>query len=300
MQRRASVIAALIPAACFGTLAIFTSIAYKHGALPLQLLTWRFTLAALLLGGYLAVTRPNSLRVPLADVGRYAVISMLGYGAASICFFFALTFTDASVVAILLYTYPAMVVLAERVFFGVKLSSGRGFAVLLTFVGCALVSDPFSAQGGVGFLGIVLGLGAAACYSMFSMLSDRWLEGRPRLTLMAYLFVFTALLSGAAALFTGTGLSVAGWTPLVWLMLAGIVVFPTFIAILLYLRALRGLGAGQAAILSTFEPVFTIALAALVLGESLSPLQWCGAGLVLVGVFIAERAGRPAEELALV
>ncbi len=300
MERRTSVIAALVSAACFGTLAIFASLAYSGGALPLQLLTWRFSLAALLLGGYLALTKPSALRVPIGDLGRYAVISLLGYGAASICFFFALTYTDASVVAILLYTYPAMVVLAERLLFKVPLSSGRGVAVALTFAGCALVSDPFSASGGVGMVGIVLGLGAAACYSAFSMLSDRWLAGRPRTTLMAYLFVYTALLSGAAALFAGTSLSTAEWEPIVWPMLLGIVALPTFAAILLFLHALRGLGAGQAAILSTFEPVFTIVLAALILGESLSLLQWCGAVLVLAGVFIAERAGRPAEELAMV
>jgi len=264
MQRRASVIAALVSAACFGTLAIFTSVAYANGAEPLQLLTWRFSLAAVLLGGYLMITRPGALKVPLGDVGRYAVV------------------------------------LAERVFFAVPLSSGRGIAVLLTFAGCALVSDPFSAQGGVAVIGIGLGLGAAACYAAFSMLSDRWLEGRPRTTLMAYLFVFTALLSGVAAVLSGASLAVADWSGVVWLMLAGIVVFPTFIAILLYLRAVRGLGAGQAAILSTFEPVFTIVLAAAILGEQLSVVQWCGAALVLLGVFIAERAGRPAEELALV
>lgn len=300
MDRRASVIAALVSAACFGTLAIFTSLAYDGGAQPLQLLTWRFALAAALLGGYLAVTRPSALRVPFGDLGRYAVISLAGYGAASICFFFALTFTDASVVAILLYTYPAMVVLAERVLFGVPLSSGRGIAVALTFLGCALVSDPFAAEGGVRVLGIVLGLGAAACYSAFSMLSDRWLAGRPRATLMTYLFIYTALLSATAALVTRTSLSPAGWDPVVWPMLLGIVALPTFAAILLYLRALRGLGAGQAAILSTFEPVFTIVLAAVVLSESLSLVQWCGAALVLAGVFIAEKAGRPAAELAIV
>ena len=300
MERRASVTAALVSAACFGTLAIFTSLAYKGGALPLQLLTWRFSMAAVLLGGFLALTKPQTLRIPLGDLGRYAVISLLGYGAASICFFFALTYTDAAVVAILLYTYPAMVVLAERLLFAVPLSSGRGVAVALTFVGCAFVSDPFSAQGGVVLIGVVLGLGAAACYSVFSMLSDRGLEGRPRATLMTYLFVYTALLSGVAALVTRTPLGTSEWTPIVWPMLLGIVALPTFAAILLYLRALRGLGAGQAAILSTFEPVFTIVLASLLLGERLSLTQWLGAALVLAGVFIAERAGRPAAELALV
>lgn len=301
MNRRTSVAAALVSAACFGTLAVFTSLAYARGAQPLQLLTWRFALAALILGGYVALTRPRSLVVPIADIGRYAVISIGGYGAASICFFFALTYTDASVVAILLYTYPVMVTLAERVFYGIRLTRGRASAVALTFSGCVLVVDPFASGGSTtGVAGIVLGLGAAACYSAFSMLSHRWLEGRPRLTLMTYLFIFTSLLSACAAVVTGTSLAVTGWDLGVWSNLAGIVVLPTFVAIVLYLRALRGLGAGQTAILSTFEPVFTIVLAAAVLRETMSVVQVAGALAVLAGVLVAERSTKSAEEIALV
>jgi drug/metabolite transporter (DMT)-like permease len=300
MERRASIIAAIVSAACFGTLAIFTSTAYRHGAQPLPLLAWRFALAAVLLGGYLLVRRPGSLRVPASDIARYAVLAVAGYGAASICFFFALTHIDASVVAILLYTYPAMVALAERVVYGTRLGGARLAAVLLTFAGCALVLDPFGVGDGVSMTGVLLGLGAAAGYSLFSMLSQRWGEGRSRTTLMTYLFIFTALFAGLAAVATGAPLSPSVWDPVVWAMLAGIVLLPTFVAILLYLQALRGLGAPQAAILSTFEPVFTIALAALILGEKLSLGQWVGAALVIVGVFVAEKAGRPAEEMAII
>lgn len=300
MDRRTSITAALISAACFGTLAVFTSIAYDHGAESLQLLAWRFGLSAVLLGGLVAATRPAQLRVPRGDLLWYAVISILGYGAASICFFFALTSTPASVVAILLYTYPAMVALAERVLFKEPLSRGRVTGVVLTFAGCALVADPFSAGGGVAPSGIVLGLGAAAAYTSFSILSHRKLDGRPRTTLMTYLFIFTAVMSAAAAVLTGTPLQTGTWDVTVWWMLAGIVALPTFAAILLYLRALRGLGAGQAAIVSTFEPVFTIALAAVVLGEKLTAVQLAGSVLVLAGVIVAERAGRTVEEPALV
>lgn len=300
MNRRASVAAALVSAACFGTLAVFTTLAYSAGALPLQLLTWRFALAAVLLGGYLALTRPGTLVVPLSDLGRYAAISIFGYGAASICFFFALTHASASIVAILLYTYPAMVVLVEWLLFGERPSRARWAAVGLTFAGCALVVNPFGSGSNVGITGLLLGLGAAAGYTSFTMVSHRKLEGRPRMTLMTYLFVFTSLMAAAASLLTGTSLDVSGWGPDLWLLLGGIVLFPTFVAIVLYLRALRGLGAGQAAILSTFEPVFTIALAAVVLGEKLAPIQLTGAVLVLAGVFIAERAGAPTEEMAIV
>jgi drug/metabolite transporter (DMT)-like permease len=290
----------LVSSACFGTLAVFTSLAYERGALPLQLLSWRFFLAAVLLGGYLAITDPRKLRAPFGDVGKYAIISIGGYGAASICFFFALTYADAGVVSILLYTYPAMVVLAERLLFGVPLDAGRAGALALTFAGCLLVVAPFTGDVHVGLPGVVLGLGAAAAYTLFGMVSHRRLPGRPRTTLMVYLFFFTSLMAGAAALLTSTPLGVASWDAVTWALLAGIVLLPTFVAILLYLRAIHGLGAGQAAIVSTFEPVFTIVMAALLLGEKLAPVQIAGAACVLLGVVVAERSGRAAEEPAIV
>jgi drug/metabolite transporter (DMT)-like permease len=157
-----------------------------------------------------------------------------------------------------------------------------------------------SAVATVDGAGVVLGLGAALGYSVFTILSHRWIGGRSRLTLMTYLFMFTAALGAVGALFTGTSLTIGTWSADVWWLLAAIVLLPTFVAVLLYLRALSGLGAGQAAILSTVEPIFTIALAAIVLGERLATAQWIGAALVVAGVFVAEREGRPAEEIAIV
>ena len=74
------------------------------------MLVWRFTSAALLLGAYVSMRRPGSLSVDRRTLFGFVRLSMLGYGAASLCFFFALRHADASVVAILLYTYPALVV----------------------------------------------------------------------------------------------------------------------------------------------------------------------------------------------
>ncbi|MDZ4064752.1 MAG: DMT family transporter, partial [Coriobacteriia bacterium] len=267
MNRKTAVVGAVASAACFGSLAVLTTLAYERGAQPLQLLTWRFGLAVVLLGGYLALRKPQSLRVSLGDLGRFAILSFAGYGAASICFFFALTFAPAAVVGILLYTYPAIVTLAEWVFLGLRPAPSRLLAVLVAFSGCALVADPFGSQSTVAWPGVVLGIGAAVAYASFSIFSHRWLPGRTRSGLMAYMFLFTTVLAGGAALATGTSLSVSGWSADIWLLLAAIVAFPTFIAIVLYLAALRTLGASQAAVVSTFEPLFTIVFAAVLLGE---------------------------------
>lgn len=296
VKRRTAIVAVAVSAACFGTLAVFASLAYKLGAEPLQLLFWRFGLAALLLGGYLLLTKPVSLRVTPGDLGRYAVLSVAGYGAASLCFFFALNYAEASVVAVLLYTYPTMVAVVDAILTPGPMDPGRAFAVLLAFAGCVLVVDPFSASGGTHPLGVLLGLGAAAGYTSFTMLSHRWMPGRSRPVLMTYTFGTTALLVGVVALGAGATLAPVGWDWRLWSLLGAIVLLPTFAAVLLYLRALSRIGAAQVSILSTLEPLFTIALAAVLLGDRLSPPQLAGAALVLVAVVFSEMRARGTEE----
>jgi drug/metabolite transporter (DMT)-like permease len=201
---------------------------------------------------------------------------------------------------VLLYTYPAMVVLAEAVFMGKRLTAFRFAAVSLAFAGCVLVLDPFGAQAAVRPLGVALGLGAALGYTVFNMLSHRWLPGRSRIVLMAYTFGIASVGIAIIATITRTTLSVASWSSEVWVLLGLIVLFPTFIAVVLYLSGIERLGPSQASILSTSEPFFTIVLAALFLGERLSAVQWAGALLVMAAVVVAEREARPVDDLAVV
>ena len=115
--------------------------------------------------------------------------------------------------------------------------------------------------------------------------------------MMAYTFGIAALLPAVGAIVEGgiAGLSTEAWTGRTWLLLGAIVLVPTFAAVLLYLEGIRGMGPSQAAVVSTVEPVFTIALAALVLGERLTPLQLVGVALVLSGVVVAETGAGSTE-----
>ena len=130
MNRRASLIAVVVSAACFGTLAVLTPLAYDAGAEPLPLLAWRFLFAALLLAGLVALRKPSDLLVSRGDFARYSALALTGYGAASVCFFFALKYADASVVAVLLYAYPALVTIASWLFLGEKATWQRAVAVV--------------------------------------------------------------------------------------------------------------------------------------------------------------------------
>ena len=94
------------------------------------------------------------------------MLAIFGYGAASVCYFFALNYADAVVVAVLLYAYPAFVTLASWTLLGEKASWQRGAAVLVTFLGCALVVGLVGGAARAQWQGIVLGLGAALGYTM--------------------------------------------------------------------------------------------------------------------------------------
>ncbi len=294
LSRSAALVMVVVSAACFGTLAVLTPLAYQAGADPLQLLAWRFASAALLFACVVAVRDARALAVGGRDLLRFSVLALTGYGAASVCFFFALKFADAAVVAVLLYAYPALVTVASWVVLGEKATWSRGVAVLVTFAGCATVVGLFGGVERVSWPGIVLGIGAAVGYTLFNLLSHRWLPGRSQFVMMTYTFGIAAV--GAAVLSLAGGLTLfpVRWDFRAWWLLGAIVLVPTFAAIILYLEGIRGLGPSQAAVVSTLEPLFTIILAWMILGQRLSWVQAIGATLVLGGVVASEIAARTA------
>jgi drug/metabolite transporter (DMT)-like permease len=88
-----------------------------------------------------------------------------------------------------------------------------------------------------------------------------------------------SVLAGAGAA-AGSGPSwpstAGGWLPVIALSLVS-----TALAIAAFFAGLRLLGATLTSVLSTLEPVVSVALAALVLGESIGALQAAGGAIVI-------------------
>jgi drug/metabolite transporter (DMT)-like permease len=73
-------------------------------------------------------------------------------------------------------------------------------------------------------------------------------------------------------------------------VVVGIALFPTMVAISLFMAGLPRVGAARAALMSTVEPVITVVLAVVLLGDRLSAIQVVGGVLVLLAVIIVQAA----------
>ena len=102
--------------------------------------------------------------------------------------------------------------------------------------------------------------------------------------------MLSATFGVVALLAAATGEPIVPWRVpgSAWFGLAGIAVFSTAVAISAFYAGTARIGAAQAALVSTVEPVWTITLATLLFGERLSTVQLVGGLLVIVGVIVAQ------------
>lgn len=278
----------LASGAAFGAMAVFGKLAYDEGATVGTLLAIRFTLAATLfwLGGAARALRT----LDRGDIAGGLALGACGYALQAGCYFAALSRIDASLLSLLLYTFPAMVAIAAVALGRERLTGQRALALVLASGGGALVVAGAGA-GALDPLGAALGLAAATVYSAYILVSDGISRRVPPLVLAALVCTGAAVSLCVGSVLLGElrpgALSAAGWG---WI--ACLAVVSTVGAISLFFAGLRRVGPTTAAILATVEPLVTVLLAFMIFGETLGPVQLLG-GLLVVCAVIALNVRRP-------
>ena len=191
----------------------------------------------------------------------------VGYAAQSASYFAALDRIDASLLTLLLYVYPVLVMVGAVVLRRERWSGRRAAALSLALLGMLLV---LSGAAGHRFdwVGVGLGLTAAVVYTAYILVGDRVLGGIAPIPLTALVCCGAFSTYAVATVVRGgptLGFGAAGWG---WLVAVALV--STVGAIILFFAGLARVGPSVASILSVLEPVVTIGLAAVIFGESLS------------------------------
>jgi DME family drug/metabolite transporter len=263
---------------------------------PLILSQGRATFSFLVLFAVLRLLRGGDvLRVSPRDLGQLVLIGVLGVAASNYFYYLAIQRTNVATAITVQYTAPIWVLLytvARRL---QKFTLQRIAAVALAVTGIALVIGVLGKSGlRLDTLGVFAALLAAFSFAFYNIGGHNILARRDRWIVLLYT-------TGSASLFwllvnPPWKLMAAHYSGVQWLFLLMFSLLSVLAPFAFYFAGLQHLEPTRAIIISCLEPVFSIVIAAIVLGEVMRPLQGIGIVFVLAAITVAQLPDRRSSQ----
>ncbi|MCC8158343.1 MAG: DMT family transporter [Phascolarctobacterium sp.] len=275
----------IISGAClWGLIALFFKFLSACGFSPLQVVTLRVLVAALLMTAIILKIDPGLLKIRWRDSWLFIGTGLLSLVFFNYCYFRAIDGSSISIAVLLLYTAPVFVMLLSLILFGEKFTGRKMLALLATFCGCGLITGIFASKLALTAEAFAFGLASGFGYALYSIFGKLALRRYSTLTITAYTFYFATLgalpLADPQQLFT----LLADWRAAAGAL--AIALICTVAPYLLYTRGLQDVDAGQASILATLEPLVAAAIGIFVFGEEVTAAKILGMALILASIFI--------------
>lgn len=272
----------IISATCFGCLPIMGKIGYALGMNEVEMLQYRFGLGAAILGVWLAIKNPSSLRVPKKTLLGVLLVGLVLYPIQSTCFLRSLKTIPAATTSLILYFYPVTVTLLAALIFRQRITRSAIISLTMVTSGCGLVFfDAF--QQAANPEGIAYALGAMAAFSLYLIASQALLKNGDPLANTFYV----ALAACVSFTIANGGMPDFGsLTPERAALAVSFGIIPTVFAVGMLYLAIDCIGSAYTSIFSTLEPVVTVVLAFVLLGEAFAPIQLIGATCIIAGIVL--------------
>lgn len=272
------------------------------GIEPARLSQLRISAAFLILLVFVAMTNRSALRLRRTEIPLLLGYGLLGVAGTQFLYFFAISRMNIGIALLIEFTAPILVALWFRFGRKQRLGAGVWLGMVLALVGLGLVAQVWQGST-LALSGVVAAAGAAVALAIYYILGERGVRSEnPRDPVSMTMWAFGCatfawaiampwwtfpwqVLTGDSSPFTGIDVTLPKPLLLVYMVSLG-----TVVAFWLSLTAMRNISAAQASTVGMAEPVIAGTVAWILLGETLTPVQLAGGALVLVAIFLAERA----------
>lgn len=281
-------------AMCWGANAIAGRFAVGEIS-PMLLVLFRWLGVAILVWTFVRPRIMEEAPVLKAHLGYFLIMGAIGFTGFNILYYIAAHSTSAINLGILQGAVPICVLIGAFLAYRTPITVVQVLGIMITVLGVAVVTlegDPGNLLGLVFNTGDLLMLVACFVYSIYAVA----LRKRPEVSGLA---MFAVMASSAMV----TSLPFVVWefmsdgflwpTTQGWLVVAFVIVFPSFTSQLFFMRGVQLIGPGRAGVFINLVPIFASAFSVLLLGEHFAMFHAIGMVLVLGGIWVAERA-RPA------
>ena len=296
----------VVSAIAFGSGGLFARPVYAAGVDWMTLMTWRFTIAGALAWALLLV-QPAARRALFALPRRTLLVTVgLGvwYVSNTATYSAGITTTPLSLSALIVYIYPPVVaVLALRL--GRPLEGRRAWTALgIAVVGVVLAVGGINASTAPPVGGLLLVVVSPLFYAGWIILAARHSGersdrvgagadgGAATSVIGAVMLSSTAAVYWVVALLIGHPVLPAQVPGEAWPGIVAVAVLAGFVPVQAFYAGAQRVGAAQASLISTVEPLWTIVAAGLIYGEQLAPVQLAGGVLILAGVILSQTGRR--------
>jgi DME family drug/metabolite transporter len=272
---------------------------------PLILSQTRTTFSLLVLLPLLVASQGwQRIKLPARDLAYCFLLGTLGVAVSNYFYYVAIQRTNVATAIIVQYTAPVWVLFYVVARGQQKISMQKVIAVALAVTGIALVIGIVGTKASEGralrldSYGLLAALLASFSFAFYNVGGHRILARYDRWRVLVW------TLAPAAAFWLVVNppwkIVAAHYAPAQWLFLFVFSMISVLGAFSLYFLGLQHLEPTRAIIASCLEPVFSIVLAALLLGEVLHPIQTLGIIFVLAAIVIVQRPGRSVAEDSVV
>jgi drug/metabolite transporter (DMT)-like permease len=274
----------------FSSKAVMVKLAYKYNIDALSILLLRMLFA---FPFYIAIAyfyRKEEKEVtPKKDYIWLMFFGFVGYYLASYFDFVGLIYIKASLERIILFIYPTIVLLFNKLFLRKAITNVQKLAIFITYIGIIIAfGSEVSISGKNTYLGGVFVLLSAITYASY-LVGSGWLI--PKFGVMR--FTAYAMLVSCVCVFIHYGIfskvNILNFPWQVYALGLAIAVFATVIPSFLVSISIKLINSSNFAIIAGVGPISTIILAVIFLNESLTSLQIIGTLIVISGILLISK-----------
>lgn len=273
----------IISAMTFGSLPIFSKLAYIEGMSVSNLLFFRFLTASIILWLYVFIKR-LTFKVSKDVFIRLILISLIGYTASASGLFYAYKYISSSLATIIIYCYPIIVVAYEMIELR-RIDYKKTLCLITTSIGLILVVLTGSIK--INWTGILLALISAVGYAYFCIgLNDKRIQKLNSIVISTYVMSSCAIFYFIQNIITHKPVTIVSSKSYIYIFIIGTLcsIVPT---ITLY-EGIKKIGIGTSVIISTFEPIFVCIMGIVLFNERITLNMILGGTIIISSLIILQ------------